>query len=306
MNRPEPLVSIVAPTCDRPEMLAQAIESCLSQDYRNLEVIVVSNASREPTLRTIEHYRRRDERVTMVENRGFRLPGALNSGMKIARGVFLTWISDDNLFRPSAISEMVTFLQEHTDIDVVYTNFSYIDEAGNFISQETSPGPEELPYWNCVGLSFLYRHKIRDEIGDYREDKFLVEDYDYWLRVSLLFKLAALRKDLHCVRAHPDQLGAAYAPEVKRATISLLQDLMDLDKWSASQKALACLRIAREEAALGAKMAALKSLERAARFSPHTLLSRFSIPAVAMLLGGPKGFEALRRITRAILKSKPI
>ena len=105
-----PLVSIVLPTYKRAHVLPNAIRSVLNQTYANLELIIVDDNSPDDTPEVVKSFR--DARVKYVRNEpNLKLPRALNKGFSLARGTYLTWTSDDNLFADDAIEKMVARLQ---------------------------------------------------------------------------------------------------------------------------------------------------------------------------------------------------
>src|SRR5713226_9118464 len=113
MRGTDPLVSIVLPTYNRRDYLEQAIQSCLVQTYTHWELIIVDDASADATPGTIAMHLESDGRIHAVRhptNRG--LPSALNTGFSMAHGDYLTWISDDCIYRPNALAEMVDCLEK--------------------------------------------------------------------------------------------------------------------------------------------------------------------------------------------------
>src|SRR5262245_61923913 len=96
----EPSVSIVLPTYNGSRFLAESIQSCLDQTYPDFELIIVDDCSTDVTPAIIAEFSARDSRVhTVRHEKNKKLPGALNTGMALSRGRFLTWTSDDNLYR---------------------------------------------------------------------------------------------------------------------------------------------------------------------------------------------------------------
>jgi hypothetical protein len=217
-----PLVSIVLPTYNGERYLRESVESCLRQTFPAWELILVDDASTDRTPAIIAEYMARDPRVRAVRNPTNRkLPGSLNVGFAQARGAFLTWTSDDNCYRPHALAEMVGFLQANPAVDIVYADLTVIDERG----APLGPGPvcpwagplEQLPFRNVVGACFLYRRAVQERLGGYAEDLALVEDYDFWLRASVEFRLARLEKDLYLYRWHPQSLTLRHCRWVQLA-----------------------------------------------------------------------------------------
>src|SRR5262245_3630207 len=205
---PRPLISIVLPTYNGARYLHQAIDSCLAQTYQNWELIIVDDASTDDTPSLIANYTARDGRIRTIRNPTNRkLPGTLNNGFALARGELLTWTSDDNCYRPEALTEMLAFLEENPSVDVVYADFTVIDQQGSPLRGGGTGPLEDLPLGNCVGACFLYRRAVQERLGGYAEDLFLVEDYDFWLRASASFRLARLAKDLYLYRRHTNSLS---------------------------------------------------------------------------------------------------
>jgi len=135
-----------------------------------------------------------------------KLPGALNVGFGQARGDYLTWTSDDNCYRPEALATMVNYLQSDSGVDIVYCDYTAIDENGKTLEKVIVNNPEHLWNGNCIGACFLYRRALHEKLGGYDENLFLAEDYDFWLRASLFFKLQPLHEDLYLYRRHTGSL----------------------------------------------------------------------------------------------------
>jgi glycosyltransferase involved in cell wall biosynthesis len=218
----KPLVSIVLPTYKRAHVLPNAIRSVLNQTYTNLELIIVDDNSPDNTPEVIKSFN--DERIRYVRNEpNLKLPGALNKGFSLARGDYLTWTSDDNLFASNAIEKMVAALQA-SDCDFVYADyflFADIDAAGNALEKrhERLPDQLQLEKTNHIGACFLYTRKAYEEIGDYDPELFLVEDYDYFMRIAKRFKVSHIPEPLYYFRRHDDALFCSRFCEVKAADV---------------------------------------------------------------------------------------
>jgi glycosyltransferase involved in cell wall biosynthesis len=247
-----PTVSIILPTFNGARYLRQSIDSCLGQfggqnRDRTLELIVVDDCSTDETPQILCEYGKKDARIKILRNESNRkLPASLNRGFQAARGEFLTWTSDDNRYRPHALEEMLTALSKNSDVDLVYADMTLIDENGLKIGVQKVKPPETLVEGCPVGACFLYRKKVFQEIGDYSEDLFLAEDYDYWLRVSCRFKLLALSKDLYEYRHHARSLTWTQTLKVtKSADEALRRSLGQMDFLTPEFKVKGFLRLAK-------------------------------------------------------------
>jgi glycosyltransferase involved in cell wall biosynthesis len=187
------LVSVVLPTYNRAHLLGHAIRNVLDQTWRNLELIVVDDNSRDETTAVVRSFD--DARVVYVRNdQNLRLPRALNRGFELSRGDFLTWTSDDNLYVEDAIERMVAVLQQGNSDFVFadYFHFSRLDEAtgkpldARHIRLPPIPKLEES---NSVGACFMYTRRVYETVGAYDPELFLVEDYDYFMRIQERFRV---------------------------------------------------------------------------------------------------------------------
>ena len=122
-NIQQPNVSIILPVYNGARYLAQAIDSCLNQTYRNIELIIVDDCSTDETPAIVRSYT--DPRIRYVRNKtNRRLPQSLNIGFALATGEYLTWTSDDNEFLPHAIETMLKILMEDKAVDFVYSDYT--------------------------------------------------------------------------------------------------------------------------------------------------------------------------------------
>jgi glycosyltransferase involved in cell wall biosynthesis len=215
------LVSVVLPVYNGAAFVRESIESVLRQSYANLELIVVNDGSTDETPLILENYEH-EPRVRVIHQENRKLPGALNAGFDHCSGEFWTWTSADNIMFPAMLAKLVAFLQKRPDVQTVYANELLIDETGreardsDFCPGYQSPAgsgricfprdPGELSFVqnNYVGGCFLYRAWAAKLIGPYDECAFGYEDYDFWMRMNDLFRLAHLGEDgpLYRYRLH--------------------------------------------------------------------------------------------------------
>lgn len=246
MTPTEPGVSIVLPTYNGASYLAEAIQSCLDQTYTNWELIVVDDASSDETPDILSRFAAQDDRLRVIRHdQNKRLPGALNTGFCAARGDYLTWTSDDNLYRPEALQALVEFLETHPETDVVYADYSLIDAQDQITGQVSVADPRALVYKSVVRACFLYRRAVQEALGGYDEDLFLAEDYDFWLRASARFTLTPLHRDLYLYRFHGSSLTDQYKPQVMIAREqTILRNLPSLTWTDRADRARAYLHLA--------------------------------------------------------------
>ena len=211
-----PKGSIILPVYNGEKYVSGAIESILAQTFTDFELIAVNDCSTDGTLQILREFARKDSRVKVVENVvNLKLPRTLNAGFAAASGTYWTWTSDDNLYRPNAIQRLVETLEENPDCDMVYSDYTFIDENGVKTGDAILDGPEHMVGGNHIGASFLYTRRIAEEIGGYDPDMFLTEDYDYWIRIYSKGKVIHLAEDLYQYRRHGGSLTETRKEKVR-------------------------------------------------------------------------------------------
>lgn len=234
-NTKSKLISVVLPVHNGEKYLEQSIRSVLDQTYENLELIIVNDASTDNSLYIAQKLARDDSRVRIITNsENLKLPKSLNKGFESANGEYYTWTSDDNYYNATAIEEMVNYLEENRDTSMVCCDFIKMDEITN--KEEIcklNVSPEEMICANCVGPCFLYRKDITNKIGKYNPEKFLVEDYDYWLRMMLEGNISHISEVLYTYRIHESSLTGTRMTEIMNKTSKLIEKYLPLykEKW---------------------------------------------------------------------------
>jgi len=279
-------VSIVLPTYNGTRFLGESIASCLSQSYKNIELIIVDDCSTEDVSRIACQFS--DPRMKIIRNKAnLGLPGALNEGFKVAAGNYLTWTSDDNYYAQGAIETMCDKLEGNPAIDFVYCNYTFIDNEGRLGESIRTGAPGELDSSNCIGPCFLYRRRVYEVLGGYDRGCSLAEDYDYWLRVRKRFSMEKIDEDLYFFRLHGSSLTERY-----RDTDYLRRQVEMVRKKNMSIAAYYFLR-SRESFSLGNNRESFKFAFLSALFNPFnghawSIMVRALYRKLRKMLAGPQ------------------
>ena len=297
---PRKLVSIVLPVYNGSRYLRQSIESCMSQTYENIELIVVDDASKDDSVEIVRAYR--DPRIALIRHeRNRKLPAALNTGFRAASGAYLTWTSHDNYYIPTAIDELVQFLESRMGVDFVYSDEYIIDERDQTVQLDRTGPVERLVEQSCLGGCFLYTRAVYERLGPYDERLFLAEDYDYWLRALAAFKLAHLDRPLYYYRLHPRSLTVQFQPEGVDLALRVRRRLLGRYPWrygrALSRAHIAGALLFRNT---NRRRAAAVALGWALLFDPAALRRPDVRVLLAQLCLGRRGLTIARRIKRLI------
>ncbi len=264
-------ISIVLPTYNGASgFLDQSIQSCLNQSFSDWELIIVDDASTDHTHELASQYVDADPRIHCIRHSTNRkLPAALNSGFEQSKGRYHTWTSDDNYYKPNALGELIAYLEGHNNVDIVYTDYTMVNQDGVVLGVKTICDADGLLQNSCIGPSFLCRSNVFTTLGGYSDEFFLAEDYDYWLRASAHFQLRPLHKNLYCYRFHLDSLTSKYshgqALALERALYQNLPSLSWVDSRGRSIANLRLFELALRRSAIGP---ALRYFARALHSSP--------------------------------------
>ena len=223
-SKAPPQVSMVMPVHNGARWLVDAIDSVLAQDFRDFELILVNDASRDTSPAIMAEAAARDPRVRLIDlETNVGLPAALNHGFAAARGELHSWTSDDNLLRPQMLGRLVATLDAHAEADIVHADFTLIDESGAELGRSRVGPIERLLYGNNVGACFLYRARVTEALGGYDTQLFGVEDYDFWLRAAQRFGFVALHEDLYIYRKHGGSLTSQRAEQIQALTAEVVE-----------------------------------------------------------------------------------
>ncbi|MFT4106049.1 MAG: glycosyltransferase [Lacrimispora sp.] len=228
-------VSIVLPTFNGEKYIRESIDSILGQSFQDWELIVVDDCSSDNTAVVIREYAKKDQRIQMIQNvQNQKLPKSLNIGFKKAKGDYLTWTSDDNIFLADAIKSMVEYLDHNSKEYMVRADMYLIDEHSQIIGKSETFLLDDLYLYNLIGACFLYRREVLSTVGDYNADLFGVEDYDYWLRIYEQYNtIGHISQPLYLYRYHTQSLS-----NQKRMLIAKHRTNMRLNHFSYISKDL--------------------------------------------------------------------
>lgn len=119
------LVSVIIPTYKRCDTLTRAISSILSQTYQNIQIVVVDDNNpdtewRRNTMKIMSSYKD-DSRIKYVcHSTNLNGSAARNTGIKESDGLMITYLDDDDVYRPNKIEKQVCFLKTHPEFQAVY------------------------------------------------------------------------------------------------------------------------------------------------------------------------------------------
>ena len=208
-----PLVSIIIPVYNGEDYINDSIKSALEQTYKNIEIIVIDDGSTDKTKKICESFKNKIKYI-FKENGG--VSTALNLGIKESKGEYISWLSHDDLYKPSKIEleikELVKCPNKNT---IVFSNFDLINGDGIIFSrtdhtafydkEELTCGIMPVIMGAVNGCTTLINKECFNECGLFDEKLKTVQDYDMWLRLFSKYPSIFIDKHLVQYRIHENQ-----------------------------------------------------------------------------------------------------
>lgn len=208
----QPLISVVIPTYNRTSFLKLTLESIISQTFQNFEVIVVDDGT--PNDANLFLCNTFDKvRYIKIENSGGPAKPR-NVGIREAKGKYIAFVDDDDLWLPIKLEKQIAVLQDNPDFGLVHCCCQVIDENGVEKNEIIGkPGSLDVKHgdvamrmmgnWTLMMPTPLIRKEIVDEVGFFNEKMPSAgEDIEFWTRCSFVTQFYYLDNPLAIYRVH--------------------------------------------------------------------------------------------------------
>ncbi len=228
-----PLVSICIPTFNGEKYLKEAIESAIHQSYKNIEIIISDDDSKDNTLEIANRYCELSTIPFKIVHHKPTVIGAnWNNCIKVANGQYIKFVFQDDVLLPDCVEKMMEIALEDKKIGLVFSKRVFIDNNNNNHFTEWKERFQDLHiYWkglqrinsgkkllkecdcllksplNKVGepTVVLIKKSVFRKIGYFNEELIQILDYEFWYRVFKHYKIGFVDEELVQFRLHSDQ-----------------------------------------------------------------------------------------------------
>lgn len=214
-----PLVSIVIPVYNGSNYVSEAIDSALAQTYPNTEIIVVNDGSTDggETERIVLSY---GDKIRYVHKANGGVSSALNAGIRIMKGEYMSWLSHDDVYRPTKVERQVRLLQQTGVPDAIaLCATQQIDqnsaELGSPAWLKLPPrqpvdGEQALTHiidHSCNGCALLIPRSAFERCGTFHEGLRYSQDFLMWMQFFLAgYSIVYEKEVLVLSRVHAQQV----------------------------------------------------------------------------------------------------
>jgi len=186
----KPTISVVMSVYNAQKYLDEAIQSILSQTYKDFEFIIINDGSTDKSLEIIEKYQTQDERIVLISRKNKGLVASLNEGIEKARGKYIARMDADDISLPQRFEKQIE-LMESENIDICGGNYLSINSDGSLFRLNLTPQSHDLctlslvskvPFAHptvMIGKKFLDKYALKYGQSNFQK----AEDLDLWIRM---------------------------------------------------------------------------------------------------------------------------
>jgi glycosyltransferase involved in cell wall biosynthesis len=212
-----PVLSVVTPSYNQGNFLAETIESVISQEGDFIiDYVIIDGGSTDNSIEIIKNYENllqnsewpthcRGINLRWLSERDRGQSDALGKGFRLAKGIILAWLNSDDIYLPGALQTAVNFFHNKPEAGLLYGDAHYCDTVGAIIGRYRT---EEFDYGKLAWFNFIcqpstfFRKEIFEAVGGLDGSLHFAMDYDLWIRIGKCSPCIYLPAYLSVYRLH--------------------------------------------------------------------------------------------------------
>ncbi|RPH89164.1 MAG: glycosyltransferase, partial [Calditrichaeota bacterium] len=223
----QPLVSIITPSYNQAKYLPAAYQSVVTQNYPNIEYIIVDGGSTDGSDDLIRKWAAsRNSRIKWwVSEKDSGQADAINKGFSRATGEIVTWLNSDDLYMKSAVEKAVSILSKDEKLGLIYSNVFSIDAESQLINvmRYGEWGLCDLMAFNIIGQPGVFmRREALAKAGFLDPDYHYLLDHHLWLRIAKYFDIRHVDDYFAAARFHLEAKNTAQAAGFSRDAFRII------------------------------------------------------------------------------------
>ncbi len=222
-----PALSVVLPVYNAANFLEAALNSVLSQDFRDFECIAINDGSTDQSGLILDQYQKRDARMHVLHQDNAGLVETLNRGIAASRAPLIARMDADDICLPGRFAAQMQHFRGRNDLAALGGQIQLINEQGDLLRTVDYPASgKELEALLCMGSpvahpAVMLRKAAVQKVGLYRKTFRHVEDYDLWLRLyEAGYAIENLKVPLIGYRQHGKKVSIVHRREQAITTLA--------------------------------------------------------------------------------------
>jgi len=242
-----PFFSIIIPTYNRAGFLKPCLESVLSQDDPDFELVIIDDGSTDQTAAIIAGLG--DQRVKYLRQENKGPASARNLGLTQARSKFICFLDSDDRFRQNKLAVTRQFIQKHPEYKIFHTEEIWYRDGRLLPQKNAHKKPSGWVFENAANICSIsistaaIHREVFNAVAGFDEAFPACEDYDFWLRATAKFPIFLIPEVLTIKEGgHPDQQSKKYVA-MDRFRIQALLKILESGGLTGEQRRIAGLSL---------------------------------------------------------------
>ncbi len=207
-----PLISVIMSVHNHEAFVVQAVESVLAQSFFDWELILINNGSTDRSPVLIDELARRDARIRPIHQEDIGLPAARNRGIDLSHGPWIAYLDSDDLWFPKTLETYAGYIEAHPQARFIFGFAHRLRGARITVlpgeHQDRAVGACELfERMFLTPLTVCHRRELWEQAGRFDPDLRWCDDYDLFLRMSILCRFEPIGRAVGLRRRHADNLS---------------------------------------------------------------------------------------------------
>jgi glycosyltransferase involved in cell wall biosynthesis len=262
-----PKVSIIMPVLNGEKFIDLAIGSIVAQTFQDYELIVINDGSTDATCERLARFEPHMKLTILHHSAKQGIARSVNDGIRHARGGCIAFLDHDDEWFPEFLQTQVGYLEAHTEVGMVHSDFQTIDGAGEIIEHSVAlcrhrRRPSGSVFADLfmdsfiVGNSVLIRKECFERLGGF-DETLRWGDYHMWLRIARHYRVDYVPRVLTKYRQHASQQtrGVKAVEEAVGESVAMAAILSILDLYPEVRREIGERTIRRRLASLYFDMA---------------------------------------------------
>ena len=269
-------ISVIVTTYNRPEYLSETLDAIFSQTYRNFEVILIDDGSRE---NYVDIYKEKYPELILIKKKNAGLSAARNTGVEHSTGEWIAFCDDDDVWVVDKLERQVEAIDVDPNVGLIHGRIEYIDKNGK---RQKPKSYVDTSYYKRRGNSFLkaiemvlvksptplIKRAVFDQAGGFNEKIKVGEDCEFYMKMAFYTRFLYLDETLAKYRLH--DLGQLSQKSEQYLLISAFQ--------------LNFVKAKKRQMSLNTYLSALKSVVRVHLTELHNNKRKFNVKTFFHLL----------------------